>query len=267
MTDDALYAQWLDAPPGCAVHPSTRAETTCDRCGAFACEACLTERADRVLLCADCTPRHLHQPLHWDLRQRESSLRAIMGTALQLLRTPRQALSLAPPDAPWVGSLAYGLTWVMAFGALMLGVSRAVTHEAPAGLLFAAELARLFGEPFVLLGAAVGWFIVLPLADCGVLNLLGVRARPTSCIRAATLSASPALTGVIPFLLVLGALAPGRGDGTAASWVLTAWLPLAALWGAGLKAMAYRYFFRIGRVAALALVAAPAAAALGLLAG
>jgi hypothetical protein len=266
LTDDALYARWLDSPPGCAQHPSERAQTTCDRCGAFACEACLTERADQVLLCAECAPRHLHQPLHWDLRERESSLRAVMGTALQLLRTPRQALSLAPPDAPWVGSLAYGLTWVMAFGSLMLGVSKAVTHDAPAGLLFAAELARLFGEPFVLLGAALAWFIVLPLADCGVLNAVGVRARPTACLRAATLSVSPALTGVVPFLLVLAALAPGHGDGTGASWVLTAWLAGAALWCAGLKAMAYRYFFRIGRVAALTLVAAPAAAAVAYLA-
>jgi hypothetical protein len=190
----------------CAIHPDRQAETTCSRCGTFACQECLSPSPAGKLLCAACMARESTSQLPWDYREELGWARAWFKSLRAILLRPGMTFATAQPEGDVGGSLLFmalswffgcftSFTWFGALAALGPALGEGTGREAPFRLMLVAS----FG--FMILTAplfGIASTIIMAGFEHLILMMFGKPRGFETTLRAAALSLAPYALGVIP---------------------------------------------------------------------
>ncbi|WP_375768012.1 zinc-ribbon domain-containing protein [Archangium gephyra] len=193
--------------PTCAFHPQRVSLAICDRCGSFACAACLRLNSRDELVCQRCHALEQDEPLPWDQREELGTLTAWWKTVLHVMFHPDTFPTLRP-EGSGGGSLLFALLSSLPgsfmMGLTYLGLVALLPSMFPEGTQAAGDLAALYGlfmfAFFMVVGplASLASTVILAGLDHLVLSLGGVTRGFQVTLRAHALSQAPWVLGAVP---------------------------------------------------------------------
>lgn len=195
----------------CQQHPAVSAAHTCQRCGAFACSACLkqTPDASRQWVCPPCMERLPLGEVPWEQRAELGFWRAWWRTTFGAMISPHQTFHGRPrdPQLAQAASFVALQSFIAALPTCLLYVGlflvMAITEDAD----------KPFGERFAPALVFVVWGVLAPLLtvgftfvggslDHGILRMLGGRGSWAMTVRATAYAQAPMALGIVPLCSV-----------------------------------------------------------------